>query len=273
MSVQTSTPRSGTPLKVSFARVLKSELIKLRSLRSTWIMLLAMLVLFIAFGALGALSTTGKLSDGSGTPPPQIDPVTAVLAGGGFAVLVMSVLGVLAGAREYSSGMIRASLSFVPRRLMVLGGKALALLIFVLPVTLLAALGAFVVGMVVLAAAGSDTVSLTDPDSIRLLLGTTANICGLALIGLGLGVAMRSMPGAIATVIGGVLILPTLLTALLPESWRVALKFLPSNAVSAFTEVEVRDDMLALGAGIAVFAAWIALALVIAGVVMVRRDA
>jgi len=262
-------------LKLTFGRVVKSEILKLRSLRSTWIMMLAMLALFIAFGALAALSTTGQISDGSGGPPEgfALDPVTTVLAGGGFAVLVMSVFGVISGAREYNSGMIRATLSFVPRRLYVLWAKVIALLIFVIPVTVIAAFGAFVLGMAVLSGAGSETVTLSDPDAQRVLLGTAVYIAGLAIIGLALGIAMRSMPGAIATVIGGVLILPALLTALLPESWRSVLKFLPSNAAAAFTEVEVRVDMLALGPGITVFAAWLALSLAVAGFLLVRRDA
>ncbi len=262
-------------LKMSFPRVLKSEILKLRTLRSTWIMLLAMLGLFIAFGALAALSTTGQLRSSNGGPPRgfALDPVTTVLAGAGFAVLVMSVFGVLSGAREYGSGMIRATLSFVPRRLYVLWAKTIALLIFVIPVTLIAAFGAFFVVMAVLNGAGSATVAFTDPDAQRVLFGTAANITGLAIIGLALGMAMRSMPGAIATVIGGVLILPALLTALLPESWRSVLKFLPSNAAAPFTEVTVRADMLALVPGILVFTAWVALSLAIAGVLLVRRDA
>ncbi len=265
----------GQHLKLSFARVLKSEILKLRTLRSTWIMLVTMLGLFIAFGALAALSTTGQIDDGSNGRPQNfiLDPVTTVLAGAGFAVLVMSVFGVLSGAREYGSGMIRTTLSFVPKRLNVLWAKTIALVIFVIPVTLIAAFGAFFLGMAVLSAAGAETVAFSDPDAQRVLFGTAVNITGLAIIGLALGMAMRSMPGAIATVIGGVLILPALLTALLPESWRVVLKFLPSNAAAPFTEVQVRDDMLAIGPGIIVFTAWVALSLAIAGFLLVRRDA
>ncbi|MDP2013179.1 MAG: ABC transporter permease, partial [Actinomycetota bacterium] len=268
MSTDTS-PRyvtDGQQLKLTFVRVLKSEILKLRTLRSTWIMLITMLGLFVAFGALAALSTTGQIDDGSNGPPQTfvLDPVTTVLAGGGFAVLVMSVFGVLSGAREYGSGMIRTTLSFVPKRLSVLWAKTIALVIFVIPVTLIAAFGAFFLGMAVLSAAGSETVAFTDPDAQRVLFGTAANITGLAIIGLALGMAMRSMPGAIATVIGGVLILPALLTALLPESWRIVLKFLPSNAAAPFTEVQQRADMLSIGPGIAVYTAWVVLSLAIA---------
>ena len=127
--------------------------------------------------------------------------------------------------------------------------------------------------MAVLSAAGHDTVSLGDTAAQRVLIGTAGYITGMAIIGLALGMAMRSMPGAIATVIGGVLILPALLTALLPESWRTVLKYLPSNAAAPFTEVNLRVDLLALVPGILVFIAWVVLSLAVAAWLFARRDA
>jgi len=260
---------------VRFPRVVRSEFIKLRTLRSTWILLGSMLVLFIAFGAIAALASTGQIKDGRGGPPQSLglDPVTTVLTGAGFALLIMAVFGVLSGAREYGSGMIRITLAFVPKRLPVLWAKVLVLIVYVLPVAILAGLGAFYLGMAVLSAAGHDTVSLGDSDAQRVLMGTAAYITGMAIIGLALGLAMRSMPGAIATVIGGVLILPALLTALLPESWRSVLKYLPSNAAAPFTEVNVRADLLGLVPGVIIFVAWVVLSLAVASWLLARRDA
>ena len=260
---------------VRFPRIVRSEFIKLRTLRSTWILLGSMLVLFIAFGAIAALASTGQIKDGRGGPPQSLglDPVTTVLAGAGFALLIMAVFGVLSGAREYGSGMIRTTLAFVPKRLPVLWAKVLVLVAFVVPVAILAGLGAFYLGMAVLSAAGHDTVSLGDTTAQRVLVGTAGYITGMAIIGLALGIAMRSMPGAIATVIGGVLILPALLTALLPESWRSVLKYLPSNAAAPFTEVNLRVDMLALVPGMLVFTAWVVLSVAVAAWLLARRDA
>jgi hypothetical protein len=155
----------------------------------------------------------------------------------------------------------------------VLWAKVLVLIGLVIPIAVLAALGAFYLGMAVLSGAGEATASLSDPDAQRVLIGTAAYITGLSVIGLALGIAMRSMPGAIATVIGGVLILPALLTALLPEAWRSVLKYLPSNAAAPFTEVRVRADMLALTPGIVIFVAWVVASLAVAGILFARRDA
>ncbi|MDD2817390.1 MAG: ABC transporter permease [Candidatus Nanopelagicales bacterium] len=260
---------------LSFGRVLRSEFIKLRTLRSTWILLGSMLILFIAFGAIAALASTGQINDAQGGPPRGfgLDPVTTVLTGAGFALLIMAVFGVLAGAREYGSGMIRTTLAFVPKRLPVLWAKVLMLVAFVLPVAILAGLGAFYLGMAVLSGAGEATVSLSDSTAQRVLIGLAGYITGMAVIGLALGIAMRSMPGAIATVIGGVLILPALLTSLLPESWRSVLKYLPSNAAAPFTEVTVRADLLALVPGICVFVGWVVLSIAVAAWLFARRDA
>ena len=124
-----------------------------------------------------------------------------------------------------------------------------------------------------LSAAGDETASLSDSSAQRVLIGLAGYITGMAIIGLALGLAMRSMPGAIATVIGGVLILPALLTALLPESWRSVLKYLPSNAAAPFTEVNVRADLLALVPGIVVFVGWVVLSIAVAAWLFARRDA
>ncbi len=260
---------------VSFPRVVRSEFIKLRTLRSTWILLGSMLTLFIAFGVIAALASTGQINDARGGPPQSLglDPVTTVLTGAGFALLIMAVFGVLSGAREYGSGMIRTTLTFVPKRLPVLWAKVLVLIAFVLPVVILAGIGAFYLGMAVLSAAGDETASLSNSSAQRVLIGLAGYITGMAIIGLALGLAMRSMPGAIATVIGGVLILPALLTALLPESWRSVLKYLPSNAAAPFTEVNVRADLLALVPGIVVFVGWVVLSIAVAAWLFARRDA
>jgi ABC-2 type transport system permease protein len=70
-----------------------------------------------------------------------------------------------------------------------------------------------------------------------------------------------------------VLILPSLATALLPDSWDAVLKLLPSNAAEAFTSHLPSNDLLGSGAGIAVFALWVVLALAGAAAALNGRDA
>ncbi|MGR7027524.1 ABC transporter permease subunit [Geodermatophilus sp. URMC 62] len=260
--------------RITLARVIRAEWIKLRTLRSTWVMLAAVLLTVVGLGAIAAASTTGAVEgppDGGG--PGGGDPLSTVLSGSMLAVVLVGVLGVLIGAREYSSGVIRSYLAAVPARLPVLWAKVIAFLAAVLPVVLAGVLVAFTVGMAVLDAGGVPTVSWTDPGTARVVLGTAGYVVGMGLIGLALGMILRSTAGAISALLAGVLVLPTLAGALLPDSWDGMLKYLPSNAASAFTSTVPTDSLLGTGAGAAVFALWVVVALAGAAVALTRRDA
>jgi ABC-type transport system involved in multi-copper enzyme maturation permease subunit len=177
------------------------------------------------------------------------------------------------GAREFSSGMIRATFAAVPKRLPVLWGKLISFVVVVLPVAVVGLLAAFFAGMAVLGHSGADTLSWSDDGVARSLLGHAYYIVGLGLIGLGLGVLLRGTAAAIGTTLGAVLFLPALATALLPSDWSAVLKYLPSNAGSAFTSLTSTGDVLTSWQGFAVFTGWVVLAIVGAAVALVRRDA
>ena len=260
--------------RTTVARVIRSEWIKLRTLRSTWVMLAAVLLTVVGFGAIAAATSTGAVegpADGGG--PGGGDPLSTVLSGAGLAVVLVGVLGVLIGAREYSSGLIRSSLAAVPARLPVLWAKVVAFLLAVVPVALVGVLAAYALGMAVLDAGGVPTVSWSDEGTVRVVLGTAGYVVGIGLIGLALGMLLRSTAGAISALLAGVLVLPTLAGALLPESWDELLKYLPSNAGSAFTSTVPADSLLGAGTGALVFGAWIVVALAGAAVALTRRDA
>jgi ABC-2 type transport system permease protein len=263
-----------TTYRITTPRVVKAEWIKLRSLRSTWTMLLSVLLAILGIGAIAAATATGAVegpADGGG--PGGGDALSTVLAGSMLAVVLVGVLGVLVGAREYSSGLIRSSLAAVPARLPVLWAKVVAFLVAVVPVVLAGVLVAFVVGMAILDGGGVATVSWSDEGTVRVVLGTAGYVVGIGLIGLALGLLLRSTAGAISALLAGVLVLPTLAGALLPEAWDGLLKYFPSNAASAFTSSVPTDSVLSPGAGAVVFAAWIVVGLAAAAVALSRRDA
>ena len=106
-----------------------------------------------------------------------------------------------------------------------------------------------------------------------MVLGTAAYVVGIGLIGLALGLLLRSTAGAISALLAGVLVLPTLAGALLPEAWDGLLEYLPSNAASAFTSNVPTDSLLSSGTGALVFVAWIVAGLAAAAVALTRRDA
>ena len=260
--------------RTTVARVVRAEWIKLRTLRSTWAMLAAVLGTIVGLGAIAAASTTGAVEgpDGGGGPGGG-DPLSTVLSGSMLALVLVGVLGVLIGAREYSSGLIRTSLAAVPARLPVLWAKVVAYLLAVVPVVLGGVFAAFAVGMAVLDAGGAPTVPWSGEGTAGVVLGTAGYVVGIGLIGVALGVLLRSTAGAVSALLAGVLVLPTLAGALLPASWDGLLKYLPSNAASAFTSAVPPESLLSAGAGVAVFVGWIVVALAGAAVALARRDA
>jgi ABC-2 type transport system permease protein len=263
---------SASTSRLTFPRVLRSEWIKQRTLRSTRLTLAGIFVSLVAFGLLAAQMSTSGTASPSGRSFGADSPVLTVLTGANFAVLVVAVLGVIVGAREYSSGMIRATMAAVPSRLSVLWAKVIAFLAALTPVVVVGILAAFFGGMAILSHAGAATAGWSDPDVARAVLGTAAYLLGLGVIGVSLGVIFRSIAGGVATLIGGLLFLPTLATALLPQSWDTVLKYLPSNAGDSFTSLTSSPGMLSAGWGALVFAGWVVLSLVVSAVMLRRRD-
>lgn len=69
---------------------------------------------------------------------------------------------------------------------------------------------------------------------------------------------LRSTAAAIGVVIGAVIFLPAVASALLPASWDEVLKYLPSDAANAFTGTDqTGGTLLTPGTGLIVFSAWI----------------
>ena len=271
----TQPARPGTR-RTTTPRVLRAEWIKTRTLRSTWLTTAATLLVIVGFGVLAALAAGGDITGPNGGGPRLVGrggALGTVLAGANLAVLVVAVFGSVVGAREFSSGMIRTTFAAVPKRLPVLWGKLISFVAVVLPTVVVGLLAAFFAGMAVLGHAGADTLSWSDDGVVRSLFGHAYYIVGLGLIGLALGLLLRSTAAAIGTTLGAVLFLPALATALLPSDWSAVLKYLPSNAGSAFTSLTATGDVLTAWQGFAVFSGWVVLAIVGAGVAVVRRDA
>lgn len=262
----------------TLGRAIRAEWIKIRSLRSTWIGMAAVVIVMIGFGAIASAVSSGSIATpengpGPGGPFGGGDPLSIVLTGSTFAVLLLGVLGSLAGAREYGSRMITATVTAVPRRWQVVVAKTVALSAVIVPTALIAVMGSYGAGMGILSANDAATVSLTDDGVLTSLIGMAGYLTAIALIGLGLGILLRSVAGSIGAVVGGIMILPNIAGALLPDSWDTILRFLPSSAASSFTEVAAAgDSTLSAGAGVAVLVAWVVAALGAAIATMRRRD-
>jgi len=219
-------------LKVTQGRVLRSELTKFRSLRSTIYTLLTAVALMIGLGALFSALTASQYHTMSLAEKATVNPVTTSLSGVLFAVVAFGVLGVLVTSGEYSTGMIRSSLTAVPRRLPVLWGKLAVFAGVIFPVSLIASFISFFLGQLVLNSQHIG-VSITAPDALRSVVGAALYLTVAGMIGVALGALFRNSAAGIATFAGVFFVIP-LLAGMLPPSVSSHLTpYLPSNAGSA----------------------------------------
>jgi ABC-2 type transport system permease protein len=261
--------------RVTLIGVIRSEWIKLRSLRSTWYSLLAAVVIIVGLGTLFSAVHTHRVDQGGGPGGRALglDATQISLRGVFLAQLAIGVLGVLVITGEYSTGMIRSSLAAVAHRQPVLVAKALVFAIVVFVVSLAATLSGFLLGQQ--AQAGTHAqASLSTPGAERAIFGGALYLTLIGLMAVGLGFLIRNTAGAIATLFGIVLVLPLLTNALpTPYSTDVA-KYLPLNAgTQILTTINPDPSMLGPWAGIGITALYALIALVAGAVMLKRRDA
>ena len=211
--------------RVTQTRVLLSEWTKFRSLRSTVTTLLAAVVLMVGLGAMFAAITAGQATGFE----PGATAISTSLTGTFFAQLAIGVLGVLLISGEYSTGMIRSSLTVVPRRLPILWGKLAVFAGVVFLTMLVASFASFFVGQALLSGQHLEA-SLTDPGALRSVFGAALYLTVAGVTALALGALLRNTAGAITTFVAAFFVIPPM-TNLLPTSLTDHFaQYLPSNA-------------------------------------------
>jgi ABC-2 type transport system permease protein len=259
-----------------FGHLLLSEWTKIRSVRSTVWSLLIFVVITIGFTVLFTYLTEANWTGpraAARNASVIADPVSFLMGAGlGLGQLTICVLGALLITTEYSTGVIRASLLAVPLRIPMLAAKAVvfAALIFVLAE--IVCFSSFFTGSAILHS--KVQVSLSDPGVTRAVFGAGLYLTVLALLALAIGALIRHTAGAIATVIGVVLVLP-ILTGLLPGSWGAHIDaYLPEQAGTLIGQAHQKaGDLLTPWQGFGIMCAWTALLLAIAIYLLKRRDA
>jgi ABC-2 type transport system permease protein len=274
MSSMTSTRRGGARevavAPVTQGRVLASEWIKMRSLRSTGFTLLAAVVAMVAIGCIVGYATNAHWATMAPDERAGFNPIDRSLAGYHLAQLATGVLGVLLISGEYATGMIRATFAAVPRRLPVLWAKAALYAAVTFVLMLAAAFAAFLGGQQLLASHGT---TLSAPHALRAVFGVAGYLTLIAVFAVALGFILRSTAGGIATLVGLLLVLPGI-GQVLPTSWqRHTLPYLPSNAGASIFSLKTDPGSLSAGTGLLVLSAWVVAGLAVAAVMMSRRDA
>ncbi|PYC77306.1 ABC transporter permease [Streptomyces tateyamensis] len=271
MSAVFVSQESGTG-RLTLPRVVHAEWIKFRSLRSSWITLAVAAALAVGFGALFCWAMVSHWDRLPADERAAFTPAEHSLRGYFLAQMAIGVLGVLSVTGEYSTGMIRASLSAVPKRLPVLWSKALVFGAIAWVVTTLSAVVAFLLGQAILSGRHIET-TFGAPGVARVVLGTGLYLTAIGLLAVALGTLIRNTAGGIASVFGLLLVLP-LLSEALPSDWQVhVIPYLPSNAGAALMHTTRAAHELAPWAGFGLLCGYVALALAGAAVVLRRRDA
>ncbi len=243
--------------------LLRSEWAKIRTVRSTYWSLAAAVAVMIGYGAINSASHAGARH---GTFAPVLTSLSGVL----FAQLAIGILGVLVITTEYSTGMIRSTFAAAPQRHSVIIAKAGVLGAAAFAVGTMASLIAFLTGQAIM---GANGVSLTSPGALRSVIGIGLYLGLLGIFAVALGTIIRRSTGAIAALVGLILILPAVLVTLPASIQDTVVKFLPGNAGQAIFTTGQGTSTLAPWAGLVVFALYAAAALALALVLLRRRDA
>jgi ABC-2 type transport system permease protein len=264
------TPRF-TGMKVTQWRVIKSEWTKFRSLRSTLITLLVAVILTVGLGALISGVIAAHWQDMKPGERANFYAVDTSLSGVGIAQLAIGVLGVLLLSGEYATGMIRSSLTAVPKRLTVLWAKISLFAGVVGAVSIASAFAAFFIGQSLLSSKHIDT-SISSPDVLRMVVGAGVYMTLVGIIGMALGGLLRNTAAGISSLVAMFFVIPPMMN-LLPSSWSDHIApYLPSNAGQTFWAHQTGTHVSAL-TGFAVLCLWTAAAVGAAAFRMKRSDA
>jgi ABC-2 type transport system permease protein len=236
--------------RVGLPQAMAAEWTKFWSVRSTmWTL--------VATGA--AVVGLCALSTGTVSPSDIVDdPTRRSLIGIFLGQLIFGVLGVLVMSAEYGTGTIRATLSALPRRPVVLGAKILVIGAVAVVVSEILTFTAFAIGQAILSAknavgpsaaiaqraqqfgvkvphgiaaafSGSGSASLGQPGVLRAVVGAGLYLAVLGLMALGLATVIRHTAGAISAFVGVVLVLPLIVEALPTSISDAVSRYLPAN--------------------------------------------
>jgi ABC-2 type transport system permease protein len=254
---------------------LHAEWTKLRTLASTFWLLLAAAALTVAVSAAAAAAVrcpSGGCAD---------DPAKISLTGIYLGQAVVAVLAVMAVSGEYGTGMIRLTLTAMPRRLTVLAAKAAVLTSLVLVTGAVAVLGSLLAGGLILPGHGIGpphgypAISPGDGPVLRAAFGSVLYLALIALLSLGAATALREAATAIGAILGLLYVLPIIAVftgnATLSRHLEQIAPMTAGLAIQATTGLNTLP--ISPWAGLGVLAAWAAGALVLGGMLLRSRDA
>jgi ABC-2 type transport system permease protein len=255
---------------------LHAEWTKVRTAPGTIWLLAAAMVLTVGVST-GAVATT-RCPPGAGCP---VDVTKLSLTGVQVGQALVAILAVLMVGAEYGTGMIRTTLTAIPRRSVVLAAKAAILTGLVLAAGTAGVAGSVLAGRLILPghgftpANGFPLESLAHGPVLRAAAGSVLYLALVGLLSLGAAAALRDSAVAIGAVLALLYLFPIVAAVAASQNWYRHLEQIgPMTAGLAIQATTgLRDMPISPWAGLGVLAAWAAGALLLGGVVLSRRDA
>jgi ABC-2 type transport system permease protein len=258
--------------RVTQLRVALSEWTKLRSVRSTRWSLAVAVLLTIGLPCLFAAVTASHWNHMSPHEQANRHPLEIATAGVNLSQLAIAVLAVLTITAEYSTGMIRASFTAVPKRLPVLWAKLAVFSLVTFVLALPSVFIAFWASQAILHAQPTLQTSLSSPGVTRTVIGGAVYLVLIGIFAMALGAIIRNTAGGISIFAAIFFVIPPLLN-ILPSSWNNAISpYLPDSSARAIFQLTHDSGSLAPGPGALLFLGYCALAIAVAAVLLVRRD-
>ena len=264
------------PRRVALARTIRSEFTKIRSVRSTYwtlfVLVLASLAWCVAY-SLGTVHQWPHMSaqDRSGFDATQNSILGLALLG----QLIIVVFGALMITSEYSTGMVRTSLTVMPKRGTLYAAKAAVFATVSLVVAFVASFGTFFLGRVLLSSTHV-AMSLSQPGVLRSLIITALFVETCGLVAFGIGALVRNTAAALTLAFGFLVLLPQLIRTLPVFLHNDLIRWVPGgdaiNSRTATMGGQIPHTFSAWGE-LAVFAGYGAILLVLGAVQFSRRDA
>ena len=261
----------------SLTNALHAEWTKLRTVSGPAWLLVGIIVLTVAVSA----TATAAVRCPTGTACP-VDTPKLSLTGIEFSQAIVAILAVLVISAEYSTGMIRITLTAMPRRSAVLAAKAVLVAGLVLAAGTIAVGGSVLAGRVILPghgftpARGFPLESLADGPTLRAAAGSVLYLALIALLSLGIATVVRESAVAIGVVLGLLYLSPIIVSVVAGDPvWSHRLeRYAPMSAGLTIQDTTGLHGLpISPWGGLGVLAAWAAAAMLAGGLVLRWRDA
>src|SRR5690349_20154071 len=243
--------------------VLASEFTKLRSVRSTYWTLAALIIVSVGIAAIAGFGVASDIHNNPQNKAGADATQASLIAFFELGQLIIAVIGAMSITSEYSTGMIRTSLTVMPRRGTIYLAKLIVLTTVALVVSLVTSFVSFFVGQAAMSGSGVSASlfhSVTIPRDVNMspgpqgpngppiyqfighivispgtvltaIIGCALFVTVVALIAFALGSIIRHTAGAITSVIGLMFVLPIIIQVALPDTWRWdVMRFFPDAA-------------------------------------------